>query len=105
MSPCKEGAFCKACSETVIDFTKLSDEEIKNYLLQHREQKICGRLRYDQLAESKSLLPRLLNASIPFWKKFLAIVLIIFGSLLTGCQFPMMGKMQATQLSNSTSKH
>jgi len=95
MSPHEQGAFCKTCSEIVIDFTKLSDEEIKNYFHQHREQKVCGRAKPDQLAVQRNVLPRLLASSIPFWKKFLAIVFILFSGLLTGClgPGPTMGKM------------
>jgi hypothetical protein len=85
MSPREQGAFCQVCSKTVIDFTTMSDEEVKNYFLKHSGQKTCGRLRNDQLASHGNLLPRVLEAAIPFWKKFLAIVFILFGTFLTGC--------------------
>jgi hypothetical protein len=84
MSPREHGAFCKACTKTVVDFTKLSDEEVKNYFFQHREQKTCGRFRNDQLMKPVTL-PELLSRPIPFWKKFLAIVFILFGAFLSGC--------------------
>lgn len=92
MSPCEQGAHCKTCSETVVDFTKLSDEEIETYFLRHHEQKICGRFRNHQLSASENLLPQLLKSSIPLWKKFLAAVFILFSGFLTGC----MGKVQVT---------
>ena len=95
MSRCEQGAFCKACSEIVVDFTKLSDEEIKSYFLRHREQKTCGRVRPDQLIAAENVLPQLLASRISFWKKFLAIVFILFNGFLTGClgPGPTMGKM------------
>jgi hypothetical protein len=85
MSPNEKGAFCGVCSKTVVDFTSLSDEEVQQYFLKQAGQKTCGRLRNDQLADNEDPLKKLLAASIPFWKKFLAIVLVVFGSLLTGC--------------------
>jgi len=85
MSPQDKGRFCQVCSKTVVDFTLLNDDEVKNYFLQQVGQKTCGRFRSDQLTNTDNLLPRLLQTSIPFWKKFLAIVLILFGSLLSAC--------------------
>jgi hypothetical protein len=101
MASCEQGAFCKTCSETVVDFTKLSDEEIKNYFLLHPEKKICGRFRNHQLSDSENLLPKLLSSSIPLWKKFLAAVFILFSGFLTGC----MGKVQVSVPSKEIQKH
>ncbi|MEI9807753.1 MAG: hypothetical protein WDO16_07680 [Bacteroidota bacterium] len=92
MSPNEQGAFCSVCSKTVVDFTSLSDEEVQNYFLSKRGQKTCGRFRNDQLTDADDPLRRLLAGSIPFWKKFLAIVLVVFGSLLSGCQDSTTGK-------------
>ena len=92
MSPQEKGRFCQVCSKTVVDFTSLSDEQVKNYFLQQAGQKTCGRFRSGQLTNTDNVLPRLLQSSIPFWKKFLAIVLILFGSLLTACNQSTMGK-------------
>jgi hypothetical protein len=93
MSPREQGAFCNSCSKIVIDFTTLSDEDVKNYFFQNREQKTCGRFRNDQLTDTNNPLPHLLAEAIPFWKKFLAIVLILFGSFLSGCERPLKGKV------------
>ncbi len=86
MSPDEKGAFCNVCSKTVIDFTSLSDEEVQNYFLNNRGKKNCGRFRNDQLINANDPLKQLLADAIPFWKKFLAIVLVVFGSFLSGCQ-------------------
>lgn len=85
MIPAAQGAFCKRCSKIVVDFTQLSDEEVQNYFLDNRGQKTCGRFRDDQLAETGNPLRSLLASALPFWKKFLAIVFILFGGLLTSC--------------------
>ena len=85
MSPQDKGRFCQVCSKTVVDFTSLSVEQVQNYFVQRTGQKTCGRFRSDQLTNADNLLPRLLQSSIPFWKKFFAILLILFGNFLSGC--------------------
>jgi predicted house-cleaning NTP pyrophosphatase (Maf/HAM1 superfamily) len=52
MSPREQGAFCNVCSKTVIDFTSLSDEEVKNYFLANHGQKTCGRFKNTQLSNT-----------------------------------------------------
>ncbi len=93
MLPREQGAFCNVCSKTVIDFTSLSDEEVKNYFLVNRGQKTCGRFKNTQLTDSDNPLPAVLAGNIPLWKKFLAIVVILFGNFLTGCKEQMVGKV------------
>jgi hypothetical protein len=97
MLPCEKGAFCSACSKVVIDFTNLSDEEVKNYFFQNKGQKTCGRFKNHQLLFPEKALNQLLVDSIPFWKKFLAIVVILFGSFLTGCEQPTQGKVDTPE--------
>jgi len=73
-----EGGFCQACQTTVVDFTKMSDAEIKAYFAKSR-QKVCGKFTSDQLnRELKSPLPiaskswfnRAALLSIPFLSIF-----------------------------------
>ena len=97
MSPREQGAFCTVCAKTVVDFTKLSNEEIKNFFLRHQGQKTCGRFTNDQLAAPRTL-HELLSRPIPFWKKFLAIVCIIFGSFLSSCQNTNVAKVKEPEL-------
>lgn len=47
MTPSGKGRLCDKCSNTVIDFTEMSDGEIKKHFNNH--QKVCGRFRLDQL--------------------------------------------------------
>lgn len=52
-----EGGFCQPCQTTVVDFTKMSDAEIKAYFAKS-SQKVCGKFTSDQLnRELKSPLP------------------------------------------------
>jgi hypothetical protein len=103
MMPREQGAFCGVCSKTVVDFTNLSDEEVKNYFLIHQGQKTCGRFKNEQLTTTYNSLPDLLSVNIPFWKKFLAIVVFLFGSFLTGCDQPSKGKLAVDTKDNKQS--
>ncbi|UKB81401.1 hypothetical protein [Chryseobacterium sp. MEBOG07] len=71
MTPEEKGKFCSVCSQSVYDFTDLSDEEISNF---NFDQKICGRFREDQLGRN-------LNFSIA--GKLAAGLLIAGGGLST----------------------
>lgn len=57
MTPNVQGAFCKSCSKTVIDFSGKSNGEVNAILAANADTKICGRFKSSQLAES----PRLKN--------------------------------------------
>jgi len=41
MSPNEQGRFCESCNKTVVDFTKMENEEILSYL-KERKEKTCG---------------------------------------------------------------
>ncbi|HEV7782540.1 MAG TPA: hypothetical protein VGO58_14800, partial [Chitinophagaceae bacterium] len=97
MSPREQGAFCGVCAKTVVDFTTLSDEQVGNYFVENRGKKTCGRFRNEQLTTDADLLPKILSGNIPLWKKFLAAVVILFGTLLTGCRENVTGKIDASQ--------
>lgn len=40
---------CESCKKDVMDFTKMSREEILTYLLMNREKQVCGRITEGQL--------------------------------------------------------
>lgn len=52
MNPSTEGRHCRACDKTVVDFTVMSDEEIKNYLLSKKDIRVCGRFHTQQVVTS-----------------------------------------------------
>ncbi len=53
MTPAEQGRFCGECSKIVIDFTSMTTDEIHQYFLQHRDQKICGRFISAQISKGK----------------------------------------------------
>ena len=57
MTPNRQGAYCKVCAKTVVDFSGKSDEEIKLFLLENTQNKICGRFMVNQLNDYKKDYP------------------------------------------------
>ena len=79
MTPNTQGAFCKVCVKDVIDFSKKSLSEIKNYFADKESQKICGRFKEKQLQE---LSFDDFFARFKYWnftKKFAVIFFLTFG--------------------------
>lgn len=86
MTPTSKGAFCKACAKEVVDFTKMTDEQVQNYLLSRTTEKLCGRFQPQQLSRIEIHIPAIVfTQNIAAWKKYLAILLLAFGTLLVGC--------------------
>jgi len=44
MAPNQLGRHCQLCEKTVVDFTKMSSEEIKEYVSNRGNERICGRI-------------------------------------------------------------
>ncbi len=80
MSPVEQGKFCGTCSLTVVDFTKMSTEEIKEYFLCHNKQKTCGRFKNSQLNINTRLRQSYVKAAV------LSILALL--AFLTGCRKP-----------------
>lgn len=51
MTPNQQGAFCKSCQKNVVDFSKKTLKEIKDFFSQPQEGRVCGRFEQTQLAE------------------------------------------------------
>jgi len=86
MQATQRGAFCNACAKEVVDFTGMTDEEVKNYFINNIHQSTCGRFRSDQLSRASIEIPfNILQKRMAGWKKFLAIIMISFGTMLFGC--------------------
>lgn len=59
MTPNEQGAFCKSCAKTVVDFSKKTDDEVQKYLAENIDKKICGRFLPSQLDDEQVEIPRL----------------------------------------------
>ncbi|MDP1802243.1 MAG: T9SS type A sorting domain-containing protein [Bacteroidota bacterium] len=87
MEPDTKGKFCNSCSKSVIDFSNKTDLEIKDILLEHKGQKVCGHFK-------KTQIDRPLNIRIDFnnlpknvstTKAFAIALFFVFGTFLFSC--------------------
>lgn len=86
MTPTSRGAFCSACAKDVVDFTTMTDVEVQHYLLNKAGEKVCGKFSNTQLHRIRINIPNyIFYAKIAGWKKFMAVVMLAFGSMLFGC--------------------
>ena len=45
MTENQEGRHCNSCMKTVIDFTRMNDDEVRNFLVSKKEEHVCGRFQ------------------------------------------------------------
>jgi hypothetical protein len=82
------GRFCDSCQKSVIDFTSKSDDEIKSLLKNKQGEKLCGRFYINQVERIRiEIDQKILTSNIPFWQKFLVVVLVCFGQDFLGTDF------------------
>lgn len=112
MTPDNTGRHCNACSKSVIDFTVMSDEEVKYFFLNKKEdEKVCGRFKQTQLHCIVIELPQnIFHMQMPLWKKFLAACLVVFSTTLFSCETKIKGepniKPETQEIrSNATNEH
>lgn len=112
MTPDNTGRHCSACSKSVIDFTVMSDEEVKYFFLNKKEEeKVCGRFKQTQLHRIVVELPQnIFHMQMPLWKKFLAACLVVFSTTLFSCETKIKGepniKPETQEIrSNATNEH
>jgi len=82
MLPKEQGRFCGSCIKEVVDFTTMSDQEVKNYLLNNKGS-ICGRFKKKQLEKKDTSYFNLPRYTKQFVRAF-AMVFIMFTSCNTG---------------------
>jgi hypothetical protein len=110
MTPSEKGRFCGQCNKEVIDFTKMTSDQVIDCLANKSDQKICGLFRNEQLGKPKT---KLNNFLINIYQKTTtyskigsarAAVLMILGFIisLTGCDENVKGAIAkpATQTPN-----
>jgi hypothetical protein len=86
MTQTLQGAFCGSCQKEVIDFTTMTDDEVLHFLQKNTGKNLCGRATKTQLTRLKiEINENVLYTNISTWKKYLAILLICFGSMFLSC--------------------
>ena len=102
MTPNQQGAHCKVCCKTVIDFTNKTDEELKKYFLKRTNESICGRFNENQITttfvKTENTIPK-----ISLRKRLLFLAHIVFGSTLFSCN--KNGAVQGKVIVNDLSKN
>jgi hypothetical protein len=93
MIPNEPGRHCTSCAKTVIDFTGMSDEEVKYFFINKKEENVCGRFKNGQLHRIVIELPQnIFYIPMPGWKKFLVASLMVFSTTLFSCDTAIKGK-------------
>ncbi|WP_158235340.1 energy transducer TonB [Flavobacterium sp. 9] len=86
MTPKDNGRFCLNCSKTVVDFTTMLPDEVKNYFIQNRNNNICGRFKKSQLDIITIQIPsQVLYTQTQYHKRFLLALFIAMGTTLFSC--------------------
>jgi hypothetical protein len=70
-----QGKFCLACQKTVVDFSKMSNEEIINFL-NNTNDKVCGRIAKSQL---NTPISNYRYNKTPFFNKYVAGFIMALG--------------------------
>lgn len=76
MTPKEQGSFCSSCAKIVVDFTKMKKEEIKQYFIDKKEEKTCGRFTVNQLYKKPPVYER------SYLSKFAFALYVVFGMSL-----------------------
>lgn len=79
MTPTERGRFCAMCTKEVVDFTKMSDEQLAKYI-SHSENSICGHIRKNQLNRAIDILgePKSQIQCRPWFERILAATVFLF---------------------------
>jgi hypothetical protein len=89
MQPVDGGRYCNQCCKAVIDFTLWDPEAIATYLLQHAEEKPCGRFNTTHLNRNITIKTHLISQieqwHTPIWNKWVAVIVICFAVFSTAC--------------------
>lgn len=88
MTPKDKGRFCSSCSKTVVDFTKKSTNEITNYIIENRNQQVCGHFYKKQLDTITIEIPKTaFQQPLNFQKLFILTLFFVMGTTLFSCQY------------------
>ena len=94
MSPNEQGRHCDSCAKTVVDFTAMSDDEVKHFFINKKEERVCGRFQQKQLDQIVIDLPsNIFRIDMPLWKKFLVASLVVFSTTLFSCNTSIDGQL------------
>lgn len=86
MTPNEKGAFCLSCQKTVVDFSKKTLSEIKDFFTHIPEtESVCGRFEEDQLTDMTFDHFHRHFTKWHYFQKAAVVMFFIFGFSLFGC--------------------
>jgi hypothetical protein len=86
MTPNEKGAFCLSCQKNVVDFSKKTIEEIKDFFAHtSKTESVCGRFEEHQLTEMTFDHFFREFKSWKYFQKAAVVVFFVFGFALFGC--------------------
>lgn len=87
MTPDKTGKFCGSCCKSVIDFSNKTDTEIKNILMEYKDQKVCGHFKKEQINRPLNIHINFndLTKNMSTTKSFAIALFFVFGTMLFSC--------------------
>ncbi len=95
----EQGRHCAACNKTVVDFTTKSDTEIRNYLTENSEYKVCGHFKTSQVVPVKK--QQLFNFKA---FNYLSMLLVGLTSTLFSCESRTTGEPSTDNRVEQTSE-
>lgn len=76
-TPAAKGGFCGSCAKIVVDFTRMSDDDVVAYF-KNKEPHSCGRFRADQLKTYSVLPAARINPGLTLLKAgFVSLLLLL----------------------------
>lgn len=82
-----QGRHCKACDKVVVDFTRMSDDEIRTWLRDKAGEKVCGHFKAEQVQRLEIVVkPRELSHIRWSPKQIIQVaIFLVFSSTLFSC--------------------
>lgn len=106
MQPDAKGKFCSSCNKSVFDFSNKTDDEIRNILIEHKDQKVCGHFKKSQVNRPLNITINLGNLprNISITKAFGIALFIVFGTMLFSCTDEKGAKIDGIEIIDPTVK-
>jgi hypothetical protein len=84
MAPRGHGSFCSSCEKVVVDFSKMNDPQVMEYMQVNADKKICGRFAKEQLERP---LRSAVTVDRSMLRAFIYALFLVFGSTLFSCTY------------------
>lgn len=103
MQPDDKGKFCGSCSKSVFDFSNKTDNEIKDILIAHKGQHVCGHFKKSQVNRPLNISINLsdLPKNVSIAKAFAIALFLSFGTMLFSCTTLDGKKIDTIEMANT----